>query len=126
MTETLTLPAGFEDLRAFAAVWGKLETQDLRYLQRQESTMAQLQSFYDATAPRLNAIFDHLDTFPMDALPEPEALLYRTALGLTEVAMAIEVFGQPCVPYAPFPHKMAIAWSELLPAPAPAPAPSGA
>jgi hypothetical protein len=48
----------------------------------------------------------------MDKLPEPEALLYRTVLGLTEAAMAIEVFNQPCVPFAPFPHKMAIAWTE--------------
>jgi hypothetical protein len=48
----------------------------------------------------------------MDKLPEPEALLYRTVLGLTEVAMAIEVFNQPCVPYAPFPHNMAIEWTE--------------
>ncbi len=115
MTDVPNLPEGFEDLAPYAAVWGQLATQDLRYLQRQQSTMAQLKAFYDATAPRLNAIFDHLDSFPMDALPEPEALLYRTALGLTEVAMAIEVFGQPCVPYAPFPHKMAIAWSDLSP-----------
>lgn len=115
MTEALTLPAGFEDLGEFAAVWGKLETQEQRYLQRQHGTMAELKAFYDATAPRLNAIFDHLDKFPMEALPPPEALLYRTSLGLTEVAMAVEVFGQPCVPYAPFPHKMAIEWSELSP-----------
>lgn len=113
MTEVPTLPAGFESLEAFAAVWGKLETQEQRYLQRQHSTMAELKAFYDATAPRLNAIFDHLDAFPMDALPASEALLYRTALGLTEAAMAVEVFGQPCVPYAPFPHKMAIKWNEL-------------
>jgi hypothetical protein len=112
MTAALTLPAGFEDLAPFAAVWGHLDNQEERYLQRQNCTMKELRAFYDATAPRLNEIFDHLDTFPMDGLPEPEALLYRTTLGLTEAAMAIEVFGQPCVPYAPTPHKMAIRWSE--------------
>ena len=112
MTDALTLPAGFEGLAAHAAVWGHLETQEERYLQRQHCAMKDLKAFYDATAPRLNEIFDHLDGFPMDALPAPEALLYRTALGLTEAAMAIEVFNQPCVPYAPFPHKMAIEWSE--------------
>lgn len=112
MTESVNLPAGFEDLAPYAAVWGSLETQEERYLQRQHSTMKQLKAYYDATAPRLNAIFDHLDQFPMDALPDSEALLYRTALGLTEAAMAIEVFNQPCVPYAPFPHKMAIEWNE--------------
>jgi hypothetical protein len=112
MTDMPPLPAGFEDLAPFAAVWGKLDSQEKRYLQRQHCTMIELKAFYDATAPRLNEIFDHLDTFSMDALPEPEALLYRTTLGLTEAAMAIEVFNQPCVPYAPFPHKMAIQWSE--------------
>jgi hypothetical protein len=75
--------------------------------------MAELRAFYDAVAPRLGEIFDHLDRFPADALPPPEALLYRTTLGLTEAAMAIEVFGQPCTPYAPFPHHMAIEWGEL-------------
>jgi hypothetical protein len=112
MTEAVTLPASFADLAPFAAVWGHLENQEQRYLQRQNCTMKELEAFYDATAPRLEAIFDHLDTFPMDGLPAPEMLLYNTTLGLTEAAMAVEVFGQPCVPYAPFPHNMAIRWSE--------------
>ncbi len=109
---TAALPEGFENLAPFAAVWGKMESQEERYLQRQHSSMKELKAFYDAVAPRLEEIFSQLDKFPMDKLPEPEALLYRTTLGLTEAAMAIEVFNQPCVPYAPFPHKMAIEWSE--------------
>ena len=112
MTETVSLPQGFENLAPFAAVWGPLEDQASRYLQRQHSTMKELKAYYDAVAPRLNEIFDHLDKFPMDDLPESEALLYRTTLGLTEAAMAVEVFNQPTVPYAPFPHKMAIEWNE--------------
>ena len=109
---TTALPEGFEALAPYAETWGKLESQEDRYLLRQHSSMKELKAYYDAAAPRLNEIFDHLDKFPMDNLPEPEALLYRTALGLTEAAMAIEVFNQPCVPYAPFPHKMAIEWTE--------------
>jgi len=112
MTNTVSLPKGFEDLAPFAEIWGSLENQEERYLKRQHSSMAELKSYYDATAPRLNEIFDHLDKFPMNDLPDSEQLLYRTALGLTEAAMAIEVFNQPCVPYAPFPHKMAIEWKE--------------
>lgn len=112
MADPQSLPEGFEGLAPFAALWGQLHTQEERYLQRQQSTMTQIRDFYDATAPRLDEIFCHLEQFPMDALPDAEALLYRTALGLTEAAMAVEVFGQPCVPYAPFPHKMAIQWSE--------------
>lgn len=114
MTEAavVALPPGFEALQPYAATWGKLTSQEERYLLRQHSSMEELRAYYDAAAPRLDEIFDHLDRFPMDALPASEALLYRTALGLTEAAMAIEVFNQPCVPYAPFPHKMAIEWNE--------------
>ena len=112
MAETISLPAGFEHLAPFAETWGALENQEERYLKRQHSSMKELKAYYDATAPRLNEIFDHLDRFPMNDLPDAELLLYRTALGLTEAAMAIEVFNQPCVPYAPFPHNMAITWTE--------------
>jgi hypothetical protein len=105
------LPAGFEALAPYAETWGRLESQLERYLLRQKSTMDELRAFYAAAAPRLDETFDHLDKFPMDALPPSEALLYRTILGLTEVAEAIEVFNQPGVPHAPFPHDMAIEWT---------------
>ncbi len=106
------LPSGFEALQPYADTWGKLVTQEERYMLRQTSTMAELQAYYDAAAPRLNEVFDYLDGFPVDALPAPEELLYHTMLGLTEAAMAIEVFNQPRVPFAPFPHEMAIEWNE--------------
>jgi hypothetical protein len=109
---TAVLPKGFEALQPFTETWGKLFTQDERYLFRQQSSMEELKAYYDIAAPRLDAVFDHLEKFPMGGLPEPEALLYRTVLGLTEVAMAIEVFNQPRVPYAPFPHKIDIEWGE--------------
>jgi hypothetical protein len=109
---TSILPGGFEALQPYAATWGALETPEDRYLFRQQCTMEELKDYYDIAAPRLDAVFDHLEKFPMNDLPAPEALLYRTVLGLTEAAMAIEVFGQPRVPYAPYPHKIAIDWAE--------------
>jgi hypothetical protein len=113
VAETVSLPKGFEYLAPYAAIWGKFDTQEERYLQRQASEMSALQAFYDAAAPRLSEIFDHLDRFPLDALPPPEALLFRTMLGLTEAAQAVELFKQPGVPFAPFPHKMGITWTDL-------------
>lgn len=110
--QIVSLPKGFEALAPYADTWGKLETQEDRYLLRQNTSMADHRAFYEVAAPRLDEVFDHLEKFPMDNLPPSEALLYRTILGLTEVAMAVEVFGQPTVPYAPFPHKMAIEWNE--------------
>jgi hypothetical protein len=59
--------------------------------------------------PRLKAIFDHLDTFPYGKpLPEPEALLCRVVMAMSEVAQAVEVFGQPTVPHVPPGHSVRI------------------
>src|SRR3546814_16247911 len=111
MTETVSLPEGFEALEPYAKVWGKLEDQAQRYLQRQHSSMKEPKAYYDSVAPRLNEIFDHLDKFPMNDLPEQEALLSRTELGLTEAAMAMELFKPPGVPYAPF-HPQLATWGK--------------
>ena len=112
MSETELLPDGFEGLAPYAATWGRLDSQKDRYLLRQQSTMTDLRAFYDAAAPRLEEIFAHLEKFPMDALPPEEALLFRITLGLTEVAMAVEVFNQPGGPYAPAQHHIDIDWTE--------------
>src|ERR1700749_2447867 len=99
------LPEGFADLEPFAAAWGELSTPEARHLQRQSSKMEDLQAFYAAVAPRLREALAYLDTFPMDVpLPAPEARLYRVILGLSEVAVAVEVYGQPRVPHVAFPH----------------------
>ncbi|RYE00546.1 MAG: hypothetical protein EOP61_13665 [Sphingomonadales bacterium] len=110
MTEqTTALPKGFEDLAPFIAEWGGLETQDERYIKRQGLPMERLQAYYDAVQPRLGAIFDHLDSFPYGpGLPEPEALLFRLVLAMSEVAQAVEVYGQPTVPHAPPNHSVTI------------------
>jgi hypothetical protein len=104
------LPAGFEFLEPFAATWGDLTSQDERYRMRQSLSIEALQAFHAALAERLEEVFVHLDRFPMNALPEPEARLYRIALGMTEVAQAVEIFGQPRVPYAPYPHHLLQEW----------------
>src|SRR6185369_16230052 len=62
---TAVLPKGFEALQPFTETWGKLFTQDERYLFRQQSSMEELKAYYDIAAPRLDAVFDHLEKFPM-------------------------------------------------------------
>jgi hypothetical protein len=104
MTEA-TLPKGFEDLAQFVAEWGDLETQDARYLRRQNLPMERLDTYYKTVTPRLGAIFEHLDKHPFgQPLPAPEALLFRVVMAMSEVAQAVEVFGQPTVPHAPVNH----------------------
>ncbi|MDB5738269.1 MAG: hypothetical protein JWO65_1937 [Sphingomonas bacterium] len=107
------LPQGFADLSPFLATWGALETQEERYLVRQNSRMDELRRFYEALVPRIGAALDHLDSFPVDApLPAPELALYRLTLGLTEAAAAVEIYGRPEVPSVPRPHHVATSWSD--------------
>lgn len=103
------LPPKFADLSAFVDEWGKLTSQDERYLRRQELPMERLNAYYQTVAPRLPAIFDHLDQFAFGvALPEPEALLHRVVMAMTEVAHAVEVYGQPTIPHTPVGHSVPI------------------
>jgi hypothetical protein len=115
MTDKIALPPQFTFLEPFAAVWGELHTQDARYLKRQELSYGELEAFHAAAAPRLEEVFSYLDGFDMKALPEAEARLFRTILGLTEVSQAVEIFGQPRVPYAPFPHSVKMQWVGYQP-----------
>ena len=109
------LPSQFAFLEPFATVWGDLHTQDERYLKRQSLAQGELEAFHAALAPRLEEVFAHLDLFPANALPEAEARLFRTVLGLTEASQAVEVFGQPRVPFAPYPHSVKMEWVGYQP-----------
>jgi hypothetical protein len=103
------LPKGFDDLAPFVEEWGDLETQDDRYRRRQKLPMERLVAYYETVKPRLEAIFHHLDGFPFgQPLPAPQALLFRVVMGMTEVAQAVEVFGQPAVPQMPPDHSVRI------------------
>ena len=109
------LPEKFAFLQPFVATWGNLHTQNERYLKRQQLAYAELEAFHGALAHRLEEVFSHLDGFDPDALPEREALLLRVVLGLTEAAQAVEVFGQPRVPYAPDGHSVKMEWVGYQP-----------
>ena len=62
------LPAEFADLEPFAD-WA-VPTERARYDKRLASTMDQLQAFYDAAFPRLEAAVAYLDRFGLDGLPD--------------------------------------------------------
>lgn len=40
--------------------------------------------------------------------PEPEAALYRVALGLAEAVLAVEFIGAARLPGAPYPHHVQV------------------
>jgi hypothetical protein len=92
------LPTDFADLEPFAG-WG-LPTERERYAKRIDSTMEELQAFYDAAFPRLEDAMAYLDNFELDALPDDAARLLWVFSALVTVSFPVEVWRQPKVPDA--------------------------
>lgn len=88
------LPGEFADLEPFAKTWC-LPTAEERYQRRLASSMEEMQAFYDATLPRGEAIFDYIDQFDYEALPEKAINLMRLLCSLSAVSFAVDVFRQP-------------------------------
>ena len=91
-----TLPAEFADLEPFAD-WC-LATEAERNAKRLASTMDELQAFYDAAFPRLEAAMAYLDGFALDALPDDATRLLWLCYSLVNVSFPVEVWRQPRVP----------------------------
>ncbi|MGH7966501.1 MAG: hypothetical protein ACRERD_32525 [Candidatus Binatia bacterium] len=90
------LPEAFADLEGFANGWA-LATETERSRKRQTSAMTEIQAFYDALLPRMDAIFAYLNQFPLEAMPGDAQRLLHLTLSLAEVAPAVELFKQPSV-----------------------------
>lgn len=89
-------PAEFADLEPFAD-WS-LRTEGERYAKRLASTMDELQAFYDAAFPRLEAMTAYLDALPLDALPEDATRLLWLCYSLVNASFPVEVWRQARVP----------------------------
>jgi hypothetical protein len=90
------LPTEFADLEPYAG-WS-LEFERERYAKRLSSSMDDMQAFYDAAFPRLEAIIEHLDQFDLNALPDDASRLLWLSYSLVNVSFPIEVWRQPRVP----------------------------
>jgi hypothetical protein len=90
------LPPPFEELEPYAE-WS-LGTEAERYRKRLASTMDELQAFYDAAFPHLEAILAYLDQFELKELSEPSTRLLWMAYSLVNVSFPVEVWRQPRVP----------------------------
>ena len=91
-----TLPAEFADLEPFAD-WA-IPTEGARYAKRLSSTMDELQAFYDAVFPRLDAAASYLEQFDVNQLPEDGKHLLWLCESLVTVSFPVEVWRQPRVP----------------------------
>lgn len=90
------LPSDFAALSPYAD-W-ILATEPERYAKRLASSMADMQAFYDAAFPLLEAATAHLDTFDLNELPEPERNLLLLMFSLVMVSFPVEVWKQARVP----------------------------
>ena len=90
------LPAEFAELKPFAD-W-ILPTERERYAKRLASTMDEMQAFYEAAFPLLDAANKYLERFGMDDLPDPERNLLLLMMSLVLVSFPVEVWSQPRVP----------------------------
>ncbi len=94
------LPKKFEDLEYLVSEWA-LATQNERQARRGRSNKGELQALYDALAPKLDAILEHVDTFPLGEMPPDTERLFFLALMLAEISPHVELYGgDPKVPHS--------------------------
>jgi hypothetical protein len=97
MASEALLPAEFAELERFRG-W-ILETERERYARRLASTMEEMQEFYDAAFPLLDAANKYLEQFPLQGgLPDQERNLLLLMMSLVLVSFPVEVWQQPRVP----------------------------
>src|SRR3546814_8707545 len=103
LDEEPVLPPGFEDLLEFVPHWIG-ETAQERWDIRARATMAEITRFYDVLLSRSEAILDHVETFPLDAMPAQTLRLFRLQLALAHAAMSVELHTQPRAHNSPYPQ----------------------
>ncbi len=86
-------PEQFQNLEPFRD-WA-LAKESERRAKRLSSTMDEIQAFYDAIFPQMEAVVAYLNRFPLDQLPEGTQQLYYLTLSLVEVTSAVELYHQP-------------------------------
>lgn len=83
------LPERFRELEPFVATWS-LATALERNRQSWTVPEQEMQVFYDAMVARLQEVFEYLNQYSLEAMPEEARRLFLLTLSLTEVSMVIE------------------------------------
>lgn len=87
------LPDGFSDLEPWID-WAQ-PTELARNHKRWSASMAQSQAFYDVMQARGADALAYLNQFPLTALDAPQRTLLNMCLALAEVAVTVEMYGEP-------------------------------
>ncbi len=101
------LPAGFEVLEPFVAVWALATTAE-RAARRSESSPEDRQAFFAAASPLLDSALALLDGKPLAALAPDERRLMDLMLSLAHVALAVEIQGPDETRSAPWRDRLRI------------------
>jgi len=101
------LPEQFSALESWVDIWA-LPTEAERNRKRLSSTIGDLRAFYDAMLPRMGEIFDYLTGFPPEGLPEDVERLFQLGASFMEVAVAVELYREPDVPFGYDARRLAI------------------
>ena len=90
------LPPEFCDLEPFSD-WC-LPTEAQRYDKRLNTSMTEMQAFYDAITPRAEEAIAFCDKFSLDDLPEDVENLMHLLYSMIMVSFPIECWKQPRIP----------------------------
>jgi hypothetical protein len=94
------LPPEFSQLEHLVGEWG-IEDGHERYLKRVNSSMEQIQAFYDEVFPRADEAVAYIDKFDYaEPLPEDVANLRNLMYSLITVSLAVELWKQPRVKHS--------------------------
>jgi len=92
----VTLPDAFADLQPFVERWA-LATETERNTERHAVGMDAILAFKDAMLPRVDAVVQWLNQFPLTTLPDAAKPLMYLLLSFAEIAPAVEFYKQPAV-----------------------------
>lgn len=90
---TNALPAEFQSLNPYLA-WA-LPTERARTTRRVEASMAEMNAFYAAAMPQIEAIIAYLDRGGVQPVPPENQTLMNLALALVEVSNIVELYKRP-------------------------------
>lgn len=95
-----SLPPEFSSLEHLVADWA-IEDGHERYLKRVNSSMAEIQAFYDEVFPQAEEGVAYIDKFDYsEPLPEDVANLRNLLYSLITVSLAVELWKQPRVKHS--------------------------
>ncbi|HEY6130813.1 MAG TPA: hypothetical protein VIV27_02285 [Halioglobus sp.] len=94
------LPKQFAQLECWVPEWA-IEDGHTRYVKRVNSTMDEIQAFYDAVFPHAEAAVAYLNEFDyQQQLPENATNLRNLLYSLITVSLAVELWKQPRVKHS--------------------------